>query len=93
MEGVILREDDDYVGTEELPASVAGASDAASAGSKAGDSKLSLNAAVVRIGQRTGVNADTLRGGGEAGRNRRGRTSGDEHDGRGEDQAARSGEL
>ena len=26
------------------------------------DSELSLNAAVVRIGQRTGVNADTLRG-------------------------------
>jgi len=27
-----------------------------------GDPELSLNAAVVRIGQRTGVNADTLRG-------------------------------
>jgi transposase-like protein len=29
---------------------------------RAQDAELSLNAAVVRIGQRTGVNADTLRG-------------------------------
>lgn len=28
------------------------------------DPELSLNAAVVRVGQRVGVNADTLRGGG-----------------------------
>ncbi len=32
------------------------------AGARKEDLELSLNAAVVRIGQRTGVNADTLRG-------------------------------
>jgi transposase len=62
MEGVIARGDKGYAGTEEVSAVVAGAGDAAPSGERKGDLGLALNAAAVRVGQRTGVNPDTLRG-------------------------------
>ena len=62
MEGLIPREDVDHASTEEVSPELRERAMRLVAEARKEDPELSLNAAVVRIGQRVGVNADTLRG-------------------------------
>ncbi len=62
MEGLIPREDDDMPAQRKYPPELRERAIRLVQEARAQDGELSLNQTVIRIGQRVGVNADTLRG-------------------------------